>query len=107
MDGDDYCLEIDQYRNGADRMHLIHFRAHKWTPRVLRRIRREWDVFRTKFTEDLYATAQVETPAWHKFVKLFGFTPLIAGETVSDGPRLMYIHRTHDGQLKPTNPINN
>lgn len=87
-------------------MFIIHAVLHKWTPRVLRRLQREWPAFRSKFTDDIYATAKVEDTNWRKFVELFGFKPLIEVLTVSDGPRLMYIHRTNDGQLISTNTIN-
>jgi hypothetical protein len=91
---DDYHLELDEYRRGTDQMILVHFRIYKWTPSVLKRVWREWPVFRSIVTCDLYATAQVETPAWHKFVRRFGFTYLTDVLTVSGEPRAMYIHRT-------------
>lgn len=96
---DDYLLELDEYRRPTDdaQMIIVHFRVFRWAPSVLKRMLREWKLFRSVCVDDLYASPSVDEPKWHKMVRAFGFKPLTTVRCLDGLMRPMYINRTSDG----------
>ena len=96
---DDYLIELDEYRRPSDHAQLMiaHMRVFRWAPSVLRRMIREWRLFRTVCHADIYASPQTDEPKWHKMVRAVGFeflTQVICNDGLT---RPLYISRTRDG----------
>jgi hypothetical protein len=96
---DDYLVEFDEYRRPTDDalMLIAHIRVFRWAPSVLKRMRREWDQFRTICKADVYASPAVDEPKWHKMVRAVGFKPLTTVRCLDGLERPMYINRISDG----------
>jgi hypothetical protein len=70
---DEYWFEIDEYRRGQDQFLLAHLRIVTWTPSILKRIMREWKMFRQCVSAPLFAIAEVDDDKWERFVARLGF----------------------------------
>ncbi|MGM5019199.1 hypothetical protein [Tardiphaga sp. 367_B4_N1_1] len=80
-DNEDCTFEIDEYRDDAGEPKLLaHLRVHKWTPKALKRIQRDWHTFRSTVTSPLYALPMLSPndagySKWLRFVEMFGWRP--------------------------------
>lgn len=73
----DFRFEIDQYqRTDGTQFLLAHIRVHRFSPSVLKRIDREWEILRTCITAPLFACGEVDDSKWERFVSRLGFRPL-------------------------------
>lgn len=107
---DDYLFELDEYRRPTDdaTMIIVHFRVNRWAPSVLKRMKREWSIFRTVYKDDLYASPAYDQPKWHKMVRAFGFKLLTHVRCLDGRLRPMYLNRISDGhQLTNHQPEHN
>jgi hypothetical protein len=84
---------LDEYRDAeGHQMLLAHLHVHKWTPQYLKRIRRDWAVFRNAVTMPLFATPKDYDAKWDRFVTLMGWKPY-SSVLCHDGiERPLYIH---------------
>lgn len=70
---DDWWFEIDEYKRGQEQFLLAHIRVAKWSLSALKRMAREWKLFRSVVKAPLYACAEEDTDKWERFVSRFGF----------------------------------
>ncbi|MBW7970946.1 hypothetical protein [Bradyrhizobium sp. BR 10289] len=90
---DDFKFEIDEYQDDTGQQRLIaHLRFMRWTPGVLKRVMRDWKLFRTVVTAPLYGSPQIDDERWLKFVTRMGWKPF-STVLCNDGvERPLYIH---------------
>jgi hypothetical protein len=91
---DAYWCELDEYRRGEDQFLLAHIRVYRWSPSVCKKLRAEFNTFRTICKAPLFACAETMDAKWFKFVSMLGFkylqdVPINNGET-----RPLFIHIT-------------
>lgn len=93
-DNDDCTFELDEYRNEqGHQMLLAHLKVHRWSKNALKRIIRDWTVFRQHITAPLFATPMVDDERWRKFVTRTGWRPTGQMVLCQDGiERPLYIH---------------
>ena len=96
---DDVTFELDEYRDASgNQMLLAHLRVHRWSLSALRRIQRDWAVFRQAVTVPLFSTPMLspedpEFSKWERFVTRMGWRPLHITVLCHDGiERPLYIH---------------
>lgn len=89
----DYILELEEWHEGV----LVHFRVSRFSPTVLKQMKREWQLFRRAVTCPLFV---IEPPGsddkWRHFVTSFGFKPHMHIPCTTGESCQMYIHR-NDG----------
>jgi hypothetical protein len=90
----DYCtFELDEYRNEAgEQMLLAHLQVHKWSLGNLKRIARDWALFRAAVSAPLYASPMADDPKWHRFVTMMGwrhYSTVLCHDGIE---RPLYIH---------------
>lgn len=90
----DYCtFGIDEYRDDAGaQMLLAHLHVHKWSSSTLRRIHRDWSLFREAVTAPLYASPMTDDPKWVRFVSMMGWRPFSTVLCQDGIERPLYIH---------------
>lgn len=97
LDYPEYRFEIDEHRRGSDQLLQAHLRIFRFTPSVLKRIRREWKLFRTCVTAPLIAWGEDDDEKWEHFVTSLGFKPLGQDVVCNNGAcRRIFIHLVED-----------
>lgn len=88
-------FDLDEYRDEqGQQMLLAHLAVHQWTPQSLKRIKRDWALFRSVVTAPLFASPPHKEldPKWVRFVTLMGWKPF-STVLCNDGlERPLYIH---------------
>lgn len=92
LDTPEYVFEVQEFKRGTDQMVFIHLHIHKWTLSVLKRICREFAVFRKCVDVPLYAIAEWDDEKWAHFVSLFGFKFLNDVNCTDGKRRRLFIH---------------
>ena len=93
-ESDDCTFELDEYRNDAgEQMLLAHLRVYKWSAGSLKRIKREWALFRQHVTSPLFASPMQDDPKWVRFVTLMGWRPFSTVLCHDGIERPLYIHK--------------
>jgi hypothetical protein len=85
---------LDEYRDAqGHQMLLAHLNVLRWSKNSLKRIARDWAVFRQHITVPLFATPMVDDEKWRKFVARMGWRPTGQQVLCHDGiERPLYIH---------------
>jgi hypothetical protein len=96
----EYWFEIDEYVRGQDQLLLAHLRIAKWTPSVLKRIDRDWRVFRECVTAPLFAHAEIDDRKWERFVSRLGFRFLCNVVGTNGETRRMFISRINNARFR-------
>lgn len=92
---DEDCeLLLDEYRDASgQQMLLAHLKVHRWSLGALKRIARNWSVFRQHITAPIYATPMVDDEKWRRFVTRMGWQSTGQQVLCHDGiERPLYIH---------------
>lgn len=94
LDYDEYVFDLDEYRDGNHQYLTAHIAFEKFSPSILRRVLREWKVFRHCVTAPLYAYRDGgDFDKWFRFVSLLGFRPTGLFITCNNGERRqLFIH---------------
>jgi hypothetical protein len=90
----DYCtFGLDEYKtNEGQQMLLAHLHVHKWSPSYLKRIKRDWQTFRSVVRVPLYASPANHDVKWERFVTLMGWRPFSTVLCHDGIERPLYIH---------------
>ncbi len=90
---DDVTFQLEEYRDEqGHQMLLAHLDVHQWSLSALRRIKRDWALFRTIVTAPLFASPMQDDPKWVRFVTLMGWRPFSMVLCHDGIERPLYIH---------------
>lgn len=90
---DDCTFELDEHRDASgNQMLLVHLRVHRWSKSSLKRIKRDWALFRQHVTVPLFASPMDHDKRWEKFVTLMGWRPFSTVLCHDGIERPLYIH---------------
>ena len=98
LDTPECTVELDEWRRASDgdQRLVAHIRVHRWSPSALKKMRREWALFRTLVTLPIFASPipheGPELKRWVRFVGLMGFRPLTTVLCEDGHTRPLYIH---------------
>lgn len=95
-DTPDYIFEIDEYQNGAERFYLTHIAFTNFSPSILKRILREWKLFRSIVDAPLFAVRDIEDLKWLRFISRLGFKPHSEIDWLNGERRRLFIHLKED-----------
>jgi hypothetical protein len=101
LTSDHYWFDLDEYRRGQDTFLLAHLRFDRFTPSIMRRVLREWSVFRKCVTAPLFALGEVDDEKWARFVSLLGFRFHQQVHCINGATRRLFIHT--DGHASRNN----
>ena len=74
-------------------MTFVHIDVFHWSPSTLRRLHTLWPSVRQTLPRIVYASGDVSDAKWVKFIKRFGFVPILEDCLCSDGnSRPIYAH---------------
>jgi hypothetical protein len=74
-------------------LYFAHVYIWDFKPSVLKTIRTRWAEHRPRMPRILYASGNETDKKWTKWVRMFGFHPLISDAECSDGERRdIYVH---------------
>ena len=88
----EYWFEIDEYQRGQDQMLLAHIRFAKFTPSIMKRVLRDWKIFREFVEAPLFAFGETDDAKWERFVTILGFRPLSTNVVWEGKPRRLFLH---------------
>jgi hypothetical protein len=92
IDSPEYLFEVEEYRNGDKQMVFIHLHIWKWTISVLKRIRRDFNLFRQCVPCPIYTCGTADDDKFERFVSLFGWKPLTTIPCTDGKTRRLFIH---------------
>jgi hypothetical protein len=100
----EYEFDIDEYRRGDEQFLLAHIYFRKFSPSILKRVLREWHIFRQCVTSPLYVhsgSAGGDQDKWERFVSLLGFRPTGINIICNNGAtRQLFIHTVSNDILQ-------
>lgn len=104
LDYPEYEFNIEEHRRGEEQFLFAHF-AFKTKPnaQILKRVLREWKLFRKCVTAPLYAAyfQDGDMELWKHFVGLLGFKPTGFTIPLNNGvQRPLYIHTVSNDQIE-------
>lgn len=104
-DTPDYVFEVEEFHRGTDQMVFVHLMVRTWTPRALKQMLHDFEVFREAVPLPcVYAVGDLGDDKWAHFVRLFGFQPLSEVDCTDGSRRQLFIHlkdTTNVGQSDP------
>jgi hypothetical protein len=81
LDYPEYKFEVEELRgDSGEQMIFVHLDVREWSKSTLKRLLKEFRVFRELQDVPLYATSPTPDEKWKAFVSLFGFKPLFETE---------------------------
>lgn len=90
----DVTFQLEEYRDAeGQQMLLAHLTVHQWTVQSLKRIRRDWALFRQIIKTPLFASPMEDDPRWVKFVTLMGWRPFSTVLCHDGVERPLFIHK--------------
>lgn len=107
LDYDEYVFDVDEYRRGDEKRLTAHIAFEQFNKSILKRVLREWKLFRTIVTAPLFAyCGGYDTEKWTAFVSLLGFKPTGSFINCNNGERReLFLHTVTNDHKQTTDPV--
>jgi hypothetical protein len=89
---DAFWFEVDEYVRGGDQLLIAHVRVVHWSPSVRKQCHAVWDAFRKVVTAPVFTLGIEDDKKFERFVRSFGYQPLINVTCENGETRRLFIH---------------